>query len=211
MAITTYATLKTAVATRLARSNMTSLIPDFIYHAHSKMMRGDPSINLPPLRISDMLTTADLTPSSGSATLPAAYLEMKRIYTNNSTTDPLRYKPPEDWYGYVHEGEAGTPKFYTIEGTTLKIAPHNTTTIKILYYAALTQMSADADYNAVITNAPHVYLFGALGEAYDHIRQHERAQMYNQKFAAGVQALNDASDNGQMSGGPLIMMPSAVA
>jgi hypothetical protein len=74
--ISNYVTLKAGVAARLARSNMTTLIPDFIYHAHSKMMRGDPSINLPPLRISDMLTATDLTPSSGAATLPAGYLDL---------------------------------------------------------------------------------------------------------------------------------------
>lgn len=211
MTVTTYATLKTAVATRLARSNMTSLIADFISIAHDKMMRGDEVDQVPPLRISDMLTATDLTPASGEATLPADYLEMKRIYTNNSSTLPLAYRPPEDWYGNSLQGESGTPAFFTIEGSTLKIAPQDTTVLKVLYYAKLAQMSADADTNAIITKAPHTYLYGALAEAYDHIRQHDRSQLYARRFGSAVRALNDSSDNGQMSGGPLIMMPSAVA
>lgn len=210
MTITSYATLKTAVATRLARSDYTALIPDFIYNAHSKMIVGDDIDGVPPLRFADMLTEVSLTPSSGAAILPADYLGIKRVYTNNSDTLGLAFRPPEDWYSLSFEGQSGTPKFYTIEGGTLKIAPMDTTVLKLLYYAKLAQLAVDGDTNAVITKAPHVYLYGALAEAYDHMRQHDRAQMYAKRFASGVRALNDSSDNAQMSGAPLVMMPSVV-
>lgn len=210
MPITNFGTLKTAVATRLARSNMSALIPDFVGIAHDQMMLGDPETNTPPLRISDMLTEETLTPSGGSATLPATYLETKRLFVDSSGTPALQFRPPEDWYSLAFEDASGSPQYFTIEGTSLKIAPRGGSNLTLLYYSRLAALSADADTNAIFTRGPHAYLFGALAQAYDHIRQYDRAQMYSARFASAVRALNEASDQGQMSGGPLIMMPSAV-
>lgn len=210
MPITNFGSLKTAVATRLARSNMTALIPDFVAIAHDKMMLGDPAQDVPPLRFADMLTETTLTPSGGSATLPSDYLEAKRLYLDISDTPPLRFRPPEDWYGLAFEDQSGTPLFWTVENATLKVAPRSADAVKVLYYKKLSALSADADTNAIFTRGPHAYFYGALAEACDHIRQHDRAQLYGSRFASVVRALNDSSDQGQMSGGPLVMMPSVV-
>ena len=73
MALTNYGELKTAVATRLVRSNLTSQIVDFIAIAHFKMMRGEwhgpmgPRRTIPALRLQDMLESATLTPSTAIA------------------------------------------------------------------------------------------------------------------------------------------------
>jgi hypothetical protein len=210
--ITNYGTLKSAIQARLGRSDtvMGGLIPDFIYSTHSKMMLGDDVDGVPPLRFADMLTETTLTPAGGVAALPDDYLGIKRIYTNSSDTTALLFRPPEDWYSMSLEGQSGIPRYFTIEGASLKIAPMNATDLKLLYYARIDQPEADADTNAIFARAPHAYLYGAVAEAYDHMRQHDRAGMYAKRFASAVRSLNESSDMTQNSGGPLLMMPSVL-
>jgi len=210
MGLSNYGQLKTAVAARLSRSNMTSLIPDFIGIAHFKMMRGDYDLGMPALRMSDMLTTSTLTLSDGAASLPADYLEAKRIYVDTSETPAISYIPPEKWYGLQAQGQAGIPAFYTIEGSTIRCAPYGAYDLKLYYYAALDALSDDADTNAIFTKGPHAYLYGALSEAYDHIRQHDRAQMYGKRFASAVRSLNEDSQQAMQLGDVLTMRADKV-
>ncbi len=217
MAITNFGTLKTAVATRLSRSNMTALIPDFITIAQAKMINGDAhpdprdqKADLPPLRTADMLGTEVLSLSGGAASLPADYLEAKRFYTVSSDELGLSYLPPERWHMLSLTQSAGVPQFYTVEGTTLRVAPLADMDVNLLYYARLDLLEDDSDTNFLFTKAPHAYLYGALAEAYDHIRQHDRAVFYHNQFASAVRALVNQSAKAQASGDVLTMRPDSV-
>ena len=217
MAITNFGTLKTAVATRLSRSNMTALIPDFITIAQAKMMNGDPGTDprghradLPPLRVTDMLASETLVLTGGLATLPADYLEATRLYADSADQNGLSYLPPQRWYTLQLTREAGQPRFYTIEGRTLKVAPVADQDVNLLYYAALDVLEDDADTNFIFTQAPMAYLYGALAEAHDHIRQHDRAIFYHNQFASAVRAMNNRALAGEISGDVLTMRPDAI-
>ena len=61
MAITTYSDLKTTVANYLARSDLTSVIPDFIQLAEYRLQRD--------LRIRQMLVVATASTTAGDSTL----------------------------------------------------------------------------------------------------------------------------------------------
>lgn len=211
MALTTYAELKTAVATRLSRSNMTTLIPDFITIAHAKMMRGDKGNRMPGVRIDDMLTEADLTISDGAVSLPADYLQRHSLYLNDSTETPIAFMPLPRFNRLGSKTQAGTPQFYTIKGSSLLVAPYSTDTIKFYYYQTLDQMSADSDTNAILQKAPHAYLYGALAEAYSHIRQPQYAALYLGQFVSAVLSLNEESDDHEFSGDALAMYADNIA
>src|SRR5262245_15894630 len=71
MAITTYAQLQTAIASWLARSDLTATIADFITLFEAAANRR--------LRVRQMETSTNLTPSSGAATLPTDYLAWRRL------------------------------------------------------------------------------------------------------------------------------------
>ncbi len=210
MALGTYGELKTAVATRLSRSNMTALIPDFITIAQSKMMRGDLSLNMPPLRIVDMMATATLTPADGAASLPSGFLEAVRVVVANAATTPLGFISLESWAGNSLEGIGGTSVYYTIDGTTMRFAPKGDADVSLTYYAALDDLEDDSDTNAVFTKAPHAYLYGALAEAYAHIRQFDVAAGYGAQFGAAIRSLNEDSQQHAFSGATMIMRPGGM-
>lgn len=210
MALSTYAELKAAVATRLSRSNMTALIPDFVTIAHSKMMRGDILNQMPALRIDDMLTDADIVLTDGVGSLPSGYLERKSLYIDDSDETAMKFVPVAKFNTLGSKTQAGTPAFYTIKGSSILVAPYSSDTVKFYYYGDITAPSADDDTNAIFTKSPHAYLYGALAEAYDHIRAMDRAAYYRQQFVSAVVTLNEESDSHEFDGDALAMYADSV-
>ena len=219
MAITTYAELKTAIANWLERSDLTSRIPEFISLAQSRMYHGAMAVDgrtqvIPPLRIRDMIATADITVTDGVGALPSGWLEFKRLWINDTDQPNLSYYPPQTFFDWAqsHTAASGEPVIgYTTEGSVLRIAPPNTETLKSVHYAKFTAMSADGDADWVLTNAPHVYLDGALAEAYGgYIRDAEAAAHHEARFSAAVRGLNAQYSDAQRAGSALRMRPRAI-
>ncbi len=204
-----FGSLKNAIAQRLGRSNMTALIPDFIATAQSQMMHGHEievgprglAVSVPPLRISDMLATETLTPTDGEADLPDDYLEAKLLVPQQTDAAPLAFRPPEVF------SRLGSAAYFTITGSVVKFATSQTSPADLTYYAQLAAFTSDTDTDAVLQKAWHAYLYGALAEAYEHIRQTDRAERYFRQFAGAVRSLNNRSDDGQMSGSVLVAVP----
>jgi hypothetical protein len=71
MALATYADLQTQIANWLARSDLTTYIPDFITLFEAAAARK--------LKVRPQATTTTLTPSGGVATLPTDYLGFQRV------------------------------------------------------------------------------------------------------------------------------------
>ena len=122
MAITTYSDLKTSVANYLARSDLTSQIPDFIQFAEIRLRRE--------LRIRQMLSSATLTTTGGTATvnLPSYFLELKNIYVDGDPTWTLTYLTPSTLIRNGRTYEAGKPSYYTILASQVKFGPTPDTT-----------------------------------------------------------------------------------
>lgn len=214
MSLDTFGGIKAEIALRLARSDKAALIPGFVQIAHIKMMNGhkrNGAWMVPPLRYEGNQATAALTPADGKVTLPADYLEMKRIETNAHGARPLDYMPPEQFRGSGLYTSSGVPSFYTIEGRTLLIAPANTGELSALYYRRLPTPAADIDTNAIMTDAPMAYLYGGLAEAFAQIRNVEQAGYYEIEFAGAVAGLNESASIGQASGGSLVMRAGTIA
>lgn len=215
MSITTYAELKTAVANWLEDSTLTSRIPEFIALAQAKMYRGltgPMGWIVQPLRIRDMLTTADITVTSGAGTLPAGWLEFERLWIDSSGQPNLKFLPVDTFYdNEIAHDTSGTVTHYTIEGSTIRTAPQATTTLKSLHYARFTAMSLDADADWIVTNAPHVYLHGALAEAWGYKLEGEQEAKHTALFAQAVKGLMATDAQAQHAGAQLIMRARGVA
>jgi hypothetical protein len=219
MTIDTYGELKTAVANWLERTDLTSRIPEFIALAQSKMYRGVMGLDgrtwrVPPLRVRNMITTADIAVTSGSGSLPSGWLEFVRLWISDTDQRNLEYLPPPTFYNWAssHTEAAGEAvQWYTIEGLTIRLAPPNTETVKSVHYATFTAMSADGDADWVMTNAPHAYLHGALAEAWGFIGGNDQQEAkHAAEFAAAILGLNAQYEASQRSGAALIMRPRAV-
>jgi len=208
MSLDTFGGIKAEVTARLARSDKAAVIPGFIQAAHSKMMKGHKRGRdwlIPPLRIDGMLTTTELTPSNGAATLPDTYLQMKRLTTDTAGARPLEYMPPEQFRASGLFTSSGVPQFYTIENRQLLIMPANTGVLSLYHYGLVTTPASDGDTNTIMETCPNAYLYGALAEAFAQIRNFEVAGYYEQEFAGAVSAANESEDLGQASGGLLVM------
>lgn len=71
MAITTYSELQAAIQAWLARTDLAANVPDFITLFEAAANRR--------LRVRQQETSTTLTPTSGSASLPADYLSWRRV------------------------------------------------------------------------------------------------------------------------------------
>ncbi len=156
MAISTYAELQSAVGNNWPdRTDLTSTrIQEFIALFEAKVNRN--------LRVRQQITTASLTPSSGSANLPADYLMWKRVTWEGSTQRELEFVDTSYLVAAYPDSPSDTPRFFTIEGGAIKIRPASDTNITLLYAQKVPALSDAATTNWLLTAHPDAYLFGSL-------------------------------------------------
>lgn len=218
MTISTYATLKAAVADYLERTDLTSQIVTAFGLMQGKLYRGVLSPDgrtwlIPPLRVRDMIASANVTITAGSGALPTGWLEFLRLKGSVTDSVNMEYVPPMTYWDYAESQTADTPLFgYTIEGSTIRTLPAGADTLLSVHYAAFTALSADGDTDWALTNAPHVYLAGTLAEMWNFIGGNmEEEVKQTAAFSGGIAGLNKQYSAAQHSGGPLVMKPKAVA
>lgn len=156
MAITTYSELKVAIQNWAKRSDITTLVDDFIDLAESDLWQR--------LRIRDMETEATLSSSTSVRTvaLPSAFLQARRLRIDRTDLDDvvLQYETPMSLR--VVES-AGMPLRFTITNQIeLDRVSDQVYTLKLQYYASLTALSNSNTTNAVLTRFPMVYLYASL-------------------------------------------------
>jgi hypothetical protein len=88
MSLATYSDLKTTVANYLARTDLTTQIPDFIRFAELRLRRE--------LRIRQMLKSVTTSTVSGDATVevPSDFLEIRDFVVMTNPIQPLSYSSP---------------------------------------------------------------------------------------------------------------------
>lgn len=172
MALSNYTDLKSSIATYLARSDLTSVIPDFIKLAEIRLRRD--------LRISEMLTNTALTVSSNVITLPADFLEMRSIYFNSNPFTTLEYQTPDQFSRNGQNSFGGIPVYFTIIGNEIHFAPDPDTsdTVQLLYYAKPDFLSDSNLTNEFTDNCIDALLYGALGEAETYLMNDARVQTW---------------------------------
>lgn len=185
--MTTYATLKSDVASFLHKSNLTDVIPTFVRLAEARI-RTD-------IRVPAMQSMTDVTVSAQSVSLPANFLDPIRLYLDVPYQRELAYRPPNVFYTSQENERAGNPTIYTIEGQSLKFAPTPTDspTAKLLYWAAWDVLSADSDTNWLMTNHYPVYLYAALAEGSAFLEDDQQAGKWGNLYSTSVQSVNRRS------------------
>ena len=157
MSITTYAELQTAVGNWLDHSLFAARIPEFIALFEACANRR--------LRVRQQETTANLTPDAiGNATLPADYLSHRRVTWTGSPRVELQYVHPSYLQAAYPSAPADVPRIFTIEGSTLKVRPLDSTALEVNYFQKIPPLATN-DPNWLLTAHPDLYLFGALVEA----------------------------------------------
>jgi hypothetical protein len=159
MALTNYGELVSAVSSWMrGRSDIATVIPDFVALFEACANRT--------LRVRQQETAGTITMSSGVGTVPTDYLAWKRCTWPGDTGMQLEYVHP-DWRRAAYPTQpSGTPKVFTIEGSSIITSPYdsNNTSLNFLYYAKVPGLQANTT-NWLMTAYPDVYLFGTLVEA----------------------------------------------
>jgi hypothetical protein len=156
MSITTYAELQTAVTNWLDRTDLSSRIPEFIVLFEAALNRR--------LAVRQQMTSTTLTVTAGSATLPTDYLLWKRLTWQGNPTRELEYVTPAFLSAFNASGNSGSPTYFTIEGSTIKVGLLDNTSLNILYAQKVPPL-ATTDPNWLLTANPDAYLFGTLAAA----------------------------------------------
>lgn len=217
MAISTYAELKTAIESWIARSDLTSNIDDFIDLAESRIhYGGDDPYKSEPIRVLGMEQANEtLTISSQTTALPAGFLEARSLYLNTSPKDDLEYMPPDRFWQSLaaRSGSSEQPSIYTIQGTNLVVAPtpDASYTAKISYFKKLDPLSDAATTNWLITNTPSVYLYGALLEAYIFTKDYDEADKMFAQFRSALGGLVNQDKRSRHSGSALVVRADVIA
>lgn len=204
MAFDSYSDLQTSIASYLARSDLTTQIPDFIRFAEIRLRRD--------LRIRQMLSTATLTATAGTATLtiPSDFLEARDFVVNGNPVQPLNYVSPALYSRNSRSDVSGKPLDYTVLSSTFKLAPNPDTgyTFTLTYYAAPAFLSDTNTSNIFLTTCPDLLLYGALVEAEPFLMNDARVNTWGSMFDRSIASLIKSDEEGQYSGVPLVMRVS---
>jgi hypothetical protein len=195
MAITNYSQLQTAVANWLSRSDLTSLIPDFITLAETKFNRA--------LRCREMEAISSLSPVNGVVALPSDFLQFRRIYLNIATPIQLEYLPPEQFYlkyPILTSGNYNPSRYFTIQGGNLYLSDTTTTnSLSVLYYQRIPDLATNTT-NWLLTYNQDVYLYATLAEASNKTKNINDYQKYNALTQGVIDQLMDSDKHGKFSG-----------
>ena len=201
MDLSNYSGLKDAVASYLARSDLTNEIPVFIQLAENRLRRE--------LRLRQMLKVSTTTCVANDSTveLPSDFLEMRDLHLNTNPIAVLKYDAPNIFYRNTFSTISGKPISYTVLAQEFQLSPIPDTnyTMQMLYYAAPPYMSSTVPSNVFLANCPDLLLYGALAEAEPYLMNDVRLETWAALYQRGKDALSISDDQGEYAGSPLTM------
>jgi hypothetical protein len=201
MSFTSYSELKTTIAGYLARTDLTTQIPDFIRLAELRLRRD--------LRIRQMLksvTTATVA-SDSTVELPSDFLEVRDFVVVGNPVRPLNYYSPSAFNRNTRTWEIGKPVDYTVLANDFQLAPipDSVYTLKMFYFAAPVFLSDSNTSNAFLANTPDALLYGALLEAAPYLMDDARINTWGTMFDRAMASITRSDEQGQYSGVPLVI------
>jgi hypothetical protein len=201
MSLSTYSDLQTSIANYLARSDLTSQIPDFITFAENRLRRE--------LRIRQMLKSVTTATVSGDNTIeiPADFLQVRDFVVMTNPIQPLSYSSPSALSNDPRASEVGVPLSYTILANDFQVspAPDGIYTVKMLYFAAPAYLSSSNTTNVFLTTAPDALLYASLIEAEPYLMNDARINTWGTMYDRAIASLTKSDEEGQYSGVPLAM------
>lgn len=161
MALDTYANLKTALGTWIARADLSGDTDDMIDMFEAWVNRN---VRHP------MMEQESTSPASEYLALPSDFLELRDIQYQGNPRKQLEYMSPSMADIYDTTGDTGTPGFYTIVADQLRLipAPDTTTDIRIDYWQKVPALTSTNTSNWLLALYPDAYLYGSL--VHGHVR-----------------------------------------
>ena len=190
MAFTNYSAFVTTVENYLARTDLTSVIPDFVQMAQLRMSRD--------LRTEAMLKVATTTPSDNKVAFPTDFLELREMHFQGNPPIILEYQSPDLFFRNGQTSLSGRSHYFTMLGTEFQFAPSQNSdyTIQILYYAQPTFISSTTSSNLFLAYYPDALLYATLAEAEPYLMNDPRVATWSALYDRAIANIKK-SDLGQ--------------
>ena len=196
MALSTFSQLKTSIGDWLNRSDLTSVIPDFITLAEAEFNRT--------LRTRQMIVRANAVIDAEYTQLPNDFLQMENMIILTTTPTKLEFLSDEqaDDIFTRYFSATGTPRYYTIIGETLRFvpAPSGEFTVQMTYYKEVPALSDSNTTNWILGNHPDLYLYGSLLQTAPYLQDDARIATWAGLYAKGMEQLAASEARSNYSG-----------
>ena len=206
MPLDNFSNLKASIKRRSKRNDVTDAdLEDYINQCESEFYN-----NSTPLRLRDMeaRATASASITSRFLELPDLFLQMRRLklndpYSGGSDRDIVYYTPEQMPLSNLTQ----MPTFFSVT-TQLEFdsTPDQAYTVEMQYIKKLVALSDSNATNAILTNYPNVYLFGALWALFQDAMEADVAEYYYGKFLESIAGANASYQAGRYGPAPFIRM-----
>jgi len=196
MALSNYTELQDSIADFLNRSDLTSVIPDFITMCEADLNRT--------LRVRDMSIRSRAPINSQYVKLPADFLGMRNIDLLTDPVTPLTYKNLQNLDIHRAGDSTGKPLYYSVMQDSIEFAPvpDGDYTIEIVYYQKIPALSATASngVNWLLTDHPDAYLYGSLMHSAPYLQADERIGLWAGKYNQILEQIKKSDEQAKFSG-----------
>lgn len=195
--ITSYSTLQTAISDWLARSDLTTFLPNFTQNWEEDFLREPKNWG------SWMESALNVTITANVAAVPADYLGLKIAYISGQNSPPLKRISLDQLYQrYPRSGSAGTAAYIARNGANLEFgAIPGSGTLKGTYYAKPTVLRT-ATTNWLTTNAPDLCLYGSLLAAEPFLKNDTRVALWQTLYSTALESYRNQFKEEDYSGSP---------
>lgn len=196
--ITSYATLKQAVADWLARADLTSQIPTFIQLAEARMSRDlvvremqfsetgtASSLQIP--YPDNCRTVQSLRISTGGTYTEIHPLPVERLADTTNTSFPSGYVVVQDVIKLI--GGSGSPSY------------------AMTYTQSVPSLTDTITTNWLLSREPGLYLYATLLEASPYIQDDSRALVWAQQYQSILGGINAEDERARFGNAPSIQRP----
>jgi len=203
MALTTYAELQASVADWLARSDLTTQIPDFIALAEARINRV--------LRLQAMETAYTGTIAGGVIAVPSDWLEWRSVWASYSgqvyPLEPASLEVMQRQYP-TRSGD-GIPSVIARQAGNYIFGPYpeGNYAIEGVYFARFALSNA-APTNWLLTYAPDAYLYGALLASAPYLVDDARVPVWAALHDQALIELQRQEKRAHLSGGSVAARPA---
>jgi len=193
MALSNYTELQASVADFLNRSDLTSVITDFITMAEAEFNRT--------LRVRDMVKRSRAPITSQYVKLPPDFMGMRNIDLLTDPMTPLEFKNLSELDAMRRKDSTGKPLYYSIVQDNIEFAPVPDVeyTIEVVYYGKIPTLSENAT-NWLLTDHPDAYLYGSLMHSAPYLQADERIGVWVGKYQQVIQQIIEQDEKIKFSG-----------
>lgn len=196
MGFANYDELKQSVIKWSHRSDLDLLIDDFIKLAEVTMYSNPDEILRP--RDGETRAIAALDTASRYLSLPTGFISMRKLSRIDPSTGdrmPMAFKTPGQLKA---TGVSGYPSSFTVTSQIeFDRTPIAADDVEMQYHAEFTPLSTSNQTNFVLTEFPHIYLYGCLWALKRHIDESiESAENY-QLFIGAIRGTNKKARAGR--------------